>query len=301
VRGPRAPVEAAPAPGAPPSEAAPTLAAPMPSIPQGEPLPPPSGPVTLQYRPTKGFIQTARITFSAKMMTEAKGQFMPQRATVRGRLHTVVEGVGADGMARLTLSLSDVDEDAGGAPYRLADIGLPEPGETLRLSVSRLNKVLQVEGKRLGTMSYFAIPFHLPYPETPTGIGGSWQFEQPANIELDGKKETATVRCTLMGRERFRSEETYRIGCESTASTPPGKILRGHQSGEIAAVVRARDGTLMYTEISIRLLIEGLGTKLSGDTHIVFEVEAPSAPAQAAAPGGPSAPAAPSTEPGKRP
>jgi len=286
----------APAAGAPPSEAAPTLAAPMPSIPQGEPLPPPSGPVTLRLKPAKGFAQVMRATAIGRTIAEAEGQAVPIDVRARYRLHMTVDDVGPDGMVRLALSLSD-PETGGTAPFSFAAAGLPELGETLRLTASPLNRIVRVEGKEPGSPHYFSPLFPLRYPEAPVSVGRGWQYEETQRAP-DGTEATFAVKCSLGRRERSRNEEAYRIQCagKGTGSNVSVPDMRLSVNETSTIVVRAHDGTLMFWESVKQLSTEvpSRKMKISGETHGILQLEGISGP-------GSAAPLAPSKEPAKRP
>lgn len=291
VRAPRAPLAvAAPAPEVAPREGAPTLAAPATGIPEGVPLPPPSQPVTLRFKPAKGFAHTLRLVHTADQVIEVQGQTRSQTANLRARIHHSVEGVGSDGTVQLAVRLSDAD--AGGAPFPSATMGLPEPGETLRLRVNPLGKIVNVEGKPPGSLYYYSRVAGTPYPQQPLAVGESWQYKEtvrtPEGIELENIDS-----CTLVRRERFRDEEAFRIQCRATG-TGASKTIRISSGGTNTFVVRAQDGTLVFMEGVIRTSVEvaDKNLKISMENRGTYEEEAPAPVVRPAAPPAPPTKAA---------
>ncbi len=282
VRGPRAPLVTAPAAEAAPSEGAPTLAAPATGIPEGEPLPPPSQPVTLRFKPAKGFAHTLRLVHTASQVIEVQGQTRPQTTNLRVRIHQAVESVGSDGTVQLAVRLSDVD--AGGAPFSSAMMGLPEPGETLRLSANPLGKIVNVEGKQPGSLYYYSRVAGTPYPQQPLAVGESWQYKEtmrtPEGIDVE-----SIATCTLARRERFRDEEAFRIQCRETG-TGASETIRISNGGTNTFVVRAQDGTLMFMQGVIQTSAEvpDKNVKVSMENRGTYEEEAPARVVRSAAP-----------------
>lgn len=145
------------------------------AVPAGEPLPPPSGPVTLRYKPAKGSSQTFRLAITIKATREPGGQTQPLELDIGARLREA-----------LTLS------DRRGPAFPLAEIGLPEPGETLRRTVSPLNKIVRVEGKETDSACHSS---GLVYPGAPVSMEGRWQFEETLRVS-GGALLAAFVRAT---------------------------------------------------------------------------------------------------------
>lgn len=277
-------------------EAPAAVAGPSPGVPAGEPLPPPSGPVTLRLKPAKGFAQVMRATAIGRTIAEAEGQAVPIDVRARYRLHMTVDDVGPDGIVRLALSLSD-PEMGGTAPFSFAAAGLPELGETLRLTASPLNRIVRVEGKEPGSPHYFSPLFPLRYPEAPVSVGRGWQYEETQRAP-DGTEATFAVKCSLGRREHSRNEEAYRIQCagKGTGSNVSVPDMRLSVNETSTIVVRAHDGTLMFWESVKQLSTEvpSRKMKISGETHGTLQLEGISGP-------GSAAPLAPSKEPAKRP
>lgn len=277
-------------PGPPPGVPA---TAETPPAPAEKPTP---GAVMLRYKPAKGFVQTSRLAITQKIVREEAGRPQQTDLNVAARLRLVVEDVAGDGAVRVSLSHSEGPRPAD--VFSFANEGLPEPGETLRLMVSPLNKVLRVEGKPADSSYYSPSYFYVVYPEAPVPVGGRWQFEH--TLRQAGSTQVAFGQCTLLRREQLRKEDGYRIQCQERVSIPSGGDMRGSASGETTAVVSVRDGVLMFYESVSRATAENPTRKLkvSVDSRVVLEQETagPPAPptAQAAAP-----PAPPTTAPAK--
>ncbi|HYB72882.1 MAG TPA: hypothetical protein VED18_05875 [Candidatus Sulfotelmatobacter sp.] len=241
----------------------------------GEALPPPAGPVSLLYKPAKGFAQTLRFAITGKMVAAGKGQTRPMDVDQGGRLRQVVEEVGADGTVRQALTLLDHR----GADFSPANFGLPGLGETLRQEVNPLGKVVRVEGKEPGSV-YYLSPF--VYPDAPLGVGGSWQVRQQYRAD-DGTEVVEAGSCTLVRRERLRGEEGFRVQCQGSQTSGAGGRAQMSGTSTTTAVVRVRDGTLMHMEQRGQSSgqVPGQDVTISMDVRIVMDEEAP-APGTAA-------------------
>jgi hypothetical protein len=226
--------------------------------------------VSLRYKPARGFAQTLRLAINGKVLQEARGGVQTTDVAATGRLRQAVEDVAADGTIRETITLLE----GRATNFSFAEEGIPGPGETLRQTVSPLSKVLRVEGKEPGTPYYTKA---VVYPEAPVALGGSWSYEDRLRTALGNLVQS--TRCTLVGRERFRGEEAYRLQCQFTVAAAPGEKARYSVSGGAVVLIRARDGTPMYAESNGTSSgeVPGQDVKVSGETRAVIEEEAPAA------------------------
>jgi len=279
VRGPRAPVVTAPAPAS--------------GIPAGDLLPPPSGPVTLRFKPVKGALQTTRVTITDTNEAEIAGRQQRQEKSLRARLRLLVEDAQSDGLIHLAVSLSDAEIQ--GEHFPFAKYGLPAPGETLQLTVDSLGKVMQVKGKERtapGNDNYYSPGFLRVFREAPVAVGGGWPLEGSFRLP-SGDRGTMKGRCTLVRRERFRNEEAFRIECQAEASTSPNAQMSFSTNGGATYTVRARDGLLLFSEGGMRGSSNWPAQQLKGtmEDHAVFDMESSGAPEPAVTPARPATPA----------